>query len=46
MISLIRHLHTVKSAANLSDVKLEQEQTVVLIPSIFDIILQNFISFP
>jgi len=46
MISLIRHFHTVNSAANLSDVKLEQERTIVLIPSIFDIILQNLISLP
>ena len=46
MISVFRQLHTVNSAAKLSDVKLEQERTIVLIPSIFDIILQNLISFP
>jgi len=46
MISVFRHLHTVNNAAKLPDVKLEQERTIVLIPSIFDIILQNLISLP
>jgi hypothetical protein len=46
MPSVLRHLHTVNSAAKLSAVKLEQERTIVLIPSISDITLENLIPFP
>ena len=45
MPNVIRHLHTVKSATNLSAVKMEQERTLILTP-ISAIVLEILISFP
>ena len=46
MLSVFRHLHTVNSAANVFAVKLEQERTIVMTPSISAIVLEILISFP
>ena len=46
MQSVLRHFYTVNSAAKISAVILEQERTNVLIPPVFDIILEILISFP
>ena len=40
MSSVLRPFHAVKSAAKLSDVKMEQEPTIVLFPSIYTIIIE------
>jgi hypothetical protein len=46
MPSVLRQLHTVNSSAKISAVELEQERTIVLVPSISDITLEILISFP
>jgi len=46
MPNMVGHLHTVNSAAKKSSVKLEQERTLILNPSIFVIVLEMLISFP
>ena len=46
MPSVLRHLHTVDSAATLFVVKLEQERALILTPPIFSIVLEILISFP
>jgi hypothetical protein len=44
--SVFTHLHTVNSAAKLSDVKLEQDRILILTPSVSATLFENFISFP
>jgi hypothetical protein len=46
MPSVLRQLHTINSAAEVSAVDLEQERTIVLIPPISDITLEILIPFP
>ena len=46
MPSALRNLHKVKSDTKLSAVKLEQERTPNLVPSISVIVLEILISFP
>jgi hypothetical protein len=44
--SILRHYRKVHSAAILSAVKMEQERTPILIPSISAVVFEILISFP
>jgi hypothetical protein len=46
MPSVLKHHHTVNSAANISAVKMEQERKFILTPSISSIVFEILISFP